>query len=79
VMLGDACHPMGGDWRMAWPKCPSVLPGSGNACGVRTNISAQEPSTVHSSGSNLAMCDGHAEWRRDLAIYDRGSGKYFAP
>jgi prepilin-type N-terminal cleavage/methylation domain-containing protein/prepilin-type processing-associated H-X9-DG protein len=79
VALGDSCHPMGGDWRMAWPKSPSVLPGSGNPCTVRTTVSAQEPSTLHSSGSNLAMCDGHAEWKRGVAIYEGGSGRLFTP
>ncbi len=79
VMLGDACHSMGEAWRMAWPKCPEVLPGSGNPCGVRTNISAQERSTVHSGGSDLAMCDGHVEWKRAVAIYDNASGRLFLP
>ena len=79
IALGDACHPMGGDWRIAWPKCPSVLPGSGNPCTVRTTPSAQEPSTVHNGGSNCAMCDGHAKWLKSTTIYDNGSGKYFSP
>ena len=79
AVLADSCHPMGGDWRFAWPKCPSVLPGSGNPCTVRTTPSAQEPSTVHNGGSNVAMCDGHAKWMSATTIYDNGSGKYIAP
>lgn len=79
VVLGDSCHPMGGDWRMAWPKAPQLLPGAGNPCTVTTTASAQEPSTVHNGGSNVAMADGHAKWMKSTSIYDNGSGKYFNP
>ena len=79
IILGDSCHPMGGDWRIAWPKCWAVLPGSGNPCTVRTTPTAQEPSTIHNGGSNTVMCDGHAKWMTGTVIYDNGSGKFFTP
>lgn len=79
IIIGDCCHPMGADWRIAWPKAPSILGGSPNACNVRTTPSAQEPSTVHNGGSNVAMCDGHAKWLSATTIYDNGSGRYFTP
>ncbi|MEI6503597.1 MAG: DUF1559 domain-containing protein [Armatimonadota bacterium] len=79
IILGDSCHPMGGDWRMAWPKCSTTLPGAGNPCTVVSTPAKQEPSTVHNGGSNVAMCDGHAKWLSATTIYDNGSGKYFTP
>jgi prepilin-type N-terminal cleavage/methylation domain-containing protein/prepilin-type processing-associated H-X9-DG protein len=77
MLLGDCCHTMGGDWRFAWPKAPSVRPGSGNPCGIRTDYALQDQATLHMGGSNIAFCDGHAKWMTSSTIYANGSGKYF--
>ena len=79
IMLGDSCHPMGGDWRIAWPKAPSLLGGYPNACTIRdTNAHRQPEATVHNQGSNVAFCDGHVKWLRDTDIYSNRT-RYFTP
>jgi prepilin-type N-terminal cleavage/methylation domain-containing protein/prepilin-type processing-associated H-X9-DG protein len=77
VILGESCHPMAGDWRIAWPKCSSI--GLASPCGIRTDLASQDKATVHNGGSNVAMADGHAKWLSATTIYDNGSGKYFTP
>ncbi|HOM82029.1 MAG TPA: DUF1559 domain-containing protein [Armatimonadota bacterium] len=77
LLLGDCCHTMGSnDWRFAWPKAPSILGASPNACTITTNTEAQERATVHLGGSNIAFCDGHAKWMSATEIYANGTGKY---
>ena len=79
ILMGDSCHPMGGDWRMAWPKCAIVLPGSGNPCKIVSTPSQQTNAAIHNGGSNVGMCDGHAKWLAASTIYDNGSQQYFKP
>jgi prepilin-type N-terminal cleavage/methylation domain-containing protein/prepilin-type processing-associated H-X9-DG protein len=70
IMLGDSCHPMGADWRIAWPKAPAILGGYPNACTIRdTNANRQDEATVHNLGSNVVFADGHAKWLQSKYIY----------
>jgi prepilin-type N-terminal cleavage/methylation domain-containing protein/prepilin-type processing-associated H-X9-DG protein len=79
IMLGDACHTMGTDWRFAWPLAPSVLPGSGNPCTITTATTAQkESATVHNGGSNVCFADGHGKWLNAGDIYGNRAA-YFTP
>ncbi|MBM3498471.1 MAG: hypothetical protein FJX74_07340 [Armatimonadetes bacterium] len=72
IMLGDSCHPMGADWRFAFPRAPVVLPGSGNPCTVvSTNTAMQPEATLHNMGSNVAFADGHAKWLSGSDIWAR--------
>jgi len=75
AMLGDSCHPMGADWRFAWPRAPAVLPGSGNPCTIITATQTQQKdATVHNEGSNIAFADGHGKWLNASDIYaNRGT------
>ncbi len=69
ALVGDSCHPMSGDWRMAWPKADSGISGLAQPCDVRTNLAAREAATVHNLGSNIGFADGHAKWLKDTQIY----------
>jgi len=65
LLLADSCHPMGQDWRFAWPRARAVLGGSPNGCTIRpgeANAAQQSEATVHNGGSNVAFCDGHVKW-----------------
>jgi prepilin-type N-terminal cleavage/methylation domain-containing protein/prepilin-type processing-associated H-X9-DG protein len=79
ALLGDSCHPMGGDWRMAWPNAGVAMSGVGNPCDIRTTPALQDKATVHNGGSNVAFADGHAKWMGATTIYDNASGRYFTP
>jgi prepilin-type N-terminal cleavage/methylation domain-containing protein/prepilin-type processing-associated H-X9-DG protein len=75
VALGDSCHPMAGDWRVAWPVGVGLV----QPCSIATTPAQQDAATVHNLGSNVAFADGHAKWLKSNNIYDNGSGKYFTP
>jgi prepilin-type processing-associated H-X9-DG protein len=77
IILGDSCHPMGADWRMAWPEAQTAIPS--NPCGIMGDTALQDSATVHNLGSNVAYADGHAKWMRGDTIYSGGSGQYFTP
>ena len=72
LLVGDSCHPMGADWRFAWPIANEIIGGYPNACTVRpgqANAHRQEESTCHNGGSNIGFCDGHSKWMRDQEIW----------
>jgi len=71
IMLGDSCHPMGADWRIAWPR-------HGNCNIVSQSAAVQSAATVHNEGSNVAFADGHAKWLSGSNIYSNRAS-YFTP
>ena len=69
VLLADSCHPMGADWRFAWPFAPGGYPTKCN----RARTEQRPEWTPHSGGSNYAFCDGHAKWMNAKAFWNNRS------
>ncbi|MBI2298775.1 MAG: prepilin-type N-terminal cleavage/methylation domain-containing protein [Armatimonadetes bacterium] len=61
ILLADSCHPMGEDWRFAWPYAPGDWTTSPAKC-VVSSSTAKEEWTPHAGGSNYVFVDGHSKW-----------------
>jgi len=68
VLLGDSCHGMGEDWRIAFPLASGSWSSSPRRCDVAKNN--QLPSySPHTGMSNLSFVDGHVEAMKGKRIY----------
>ena len=77
VVLADSCHPMGENWRFAWPEAPGGWNTTPSKC---TNALTMNPDYArHNSGDNFVMADGHAKWLEAKTFYSQWASTYGSP
>jgi len=77
VVLADSCHPMGENWRMAWPKAPGGWNTTPSKCTAALTMNPDYAN--HNNGNNYVMADGHAKWLEAKSFYSQWSSTYGLP
>ncbi len=78
IVLADSCHPMGANWRFAWPKTPGNYNSSPRKC---DDAQARRLSdwARHNAGNNFVFADGHAKWLESNQMYGQWGSTYGNP
>ena len=68
VMLGDSCHGMAEDWRIAFAMAPGAWNSSPSKCNTAKGNQLDSYS-VHNGLCNISFVDGHVESKKGKVIY----------